>query len=84
MKANPWFSDVGTFWEQRYGEPGEWIGGIVNIGADVIYNSQRAVDSVVNRNTPYIGVDSPDFLFNKPTVNERPEWRLDPNRVNPW
>lgn len=83
-KANPWFSDVSSFWEPRFGEPGEWVGGFVNMGADVVYNSQRAVDAGVNRNTPYIGVDSPDFLFNKPEVNPRPDWRLDPNRSNPW
>lgn len=30
---NPYFSDAQKF-EDRYGEPGEWIAGTANIGAD--------------------------------------------------
>lgn len=41
---NPWFSDVEEFWEPRMGEPGEWLGGIVNIGADIPYNTGRFLD----------------------------------------
>lgn len=41
---NPWFSDVDKFWEPRMGEPGEWLGGIVNIGADVAFNTYRLGD----------------------------------------
>lgn len=72
LKANPWFTDVQDFWEARYGEPGEWLGGIVNIGADAVYNAKRAVDAGVNRETPYLGIDSPNFLFEKPTLNPDP------------
>lgn len=42
IEANPWFSDVENFGEPRYGEPGEWLGGLVNMGADAVWNAGRA------------------------------------------
>lgn len=45
-QSNPWWSDVEA-WGQRYGEPGEWLGGAVTLGADAVFNVARAVDSVV-------------------------------------
>lgn len=36
-KSNPWFSDVGKAWSDRLGEPGEWLGALVTIPADLIY-----------------------------------------------
>lgn len=42
---NPWFSDVEEWWEPRYGEPGEWLGGIVNIVADGLYTAARGADA---------------------------------------
>lgn len=48
VKGNPWFSDVENFGEPRYGEPGEWLGGILNIGADVFYNLPRAWEAYDN------------------------------------
>lgn len=48
---NPWFSDVQDFWEPRMGEPGEWLGGILNVGADAVYNSGRAIDWATGANT---------------------------------
>lgn len=44
FEPNPWFSDVEEWWEPRYGEPGEWLGGIVNIVSDGAFNSARFVD----------------------------------------
>ncbi|HTN61992.1 MAG TPA: hypothetical protein VL147_10595 [Devosia sp.] len=43
---NPWFSDVQEWWEPRAGEPGEWLGGIVNIGADTVFNTGRLIDQL--------------------------------------
>lgn len=34
------FPNVEDFWEPRYGEPGEFVGGIVNIAADVVANDR--------------------------------------------
>lgn len=34
------FPDVADFWENRYGELGEWIGGVVNVTADVAANDE--------------------------------------------
>lgn len=41
FEPNPWFSDVQEWWEPRFGEPGEWLGGLVNIAADAVYNTDR-------------------------------------------
>lgn len=30
-------------WEQRYAEPGEWVGGVYTMGADAIYNAKQAL-----------------------------------------
>lgn len=45
FEANPWFSHVENWGEPRYGEPGEWLGGILNIGADLAWNTGRAADA---------------------------------------
>lgn len=37
---NPWFSDADQ-WEQRMGEPGDWFGGLVVAGADLVYNAHN-------------------------------------------
>lgn len=37
------FPDVEEWWEPRYGEPGELVGGIVNMSADGIKNADAAV-----------------------------------------
>lgn len=42
-QGNPWWSDTEEF-EARYGEPGDWVGGIVVFGADLTFNAARAVD----------------------------------------
>ncbi|QMV02144.1 hypothetical protein GHV40_11930 [Devosia sp. D6-9] len=42
-KSNPFWSDANE-WENRYAEPGEWVGGIVTMGADVLYNFARGAD----------------------------------------
>jgi len=42
-KSNPFWSDANE-WENRYAEPGEWVGGIVTMGADGLYNFARGVD----------------------------------------
>ena len=48
-------SDPGTAdaagWEQRYGEPGDWIGGVYVMGADAIHNAKRAL-KYANEKTP--------------------------------
>lgn len=45
VHANPWFSDVEEFWEPRYGEPGEWAGGFVNMFADLVYGTAGHADA---------------------------------------
>lgn len=45
FEANPWFSDVENWGEPRYGEPGEWLGGILNIIADGGWNVGRAAEA---------------------------------------
>lgn len=40
---NPWFSNAEE-WEARGGEPGDWLGGAITIGADVVYNTHRLGD----------------------------------------
>lgn len=87
VMPNPWFSNVEDFWETRYGEPGEWLGGILNIGADVVYNIPRAVDAAgVNRNTPYLGADwNPNLQYEE--MPGLPEVEPMPNRrsnARPW
>lgn len=58
IHPNPYFSNVEDFWETRYGEPGEWIGGILNVGADLIYNAPGAINSMgINPSTPGLGAD---------------------------
>lgn len=32
-------------WEERYGEPGDWLGGLVTMGADLGYNLKLAYDA---------------------------------------
>lgn len=42
-QGNPWWSDTEEF-EARYGEPGDWFGGVLVFGADLMFNTARAVD----------------------------------------
>lgn len=37
---NPRWSDTAE-WEERYGEPGDWLGGIVTMGVDLGHNADR-------------------------------------------
>jgi len=39
-KSNPYWSDANE-WENRYAEPGEWVGGLALMAADGWYNLQR-------------------------------------------
>lgn len=39
-QPNPGWSDTEE-WEARYGEPGDWLGGIVTMGVDLGYNAAR-------------------------------------------
>jgi hypothetical protein len=48
---NPFFSDVENWWEPRYGEPGEWLGGIANIAADGVWAAGRFADWGFNTDT---------------------------------
>jgi len=62
IHPNRWFSDVQEFWEPRYGEPGEWLGGIVNIGADGWHNSDA------KRGGPLRTEKITEDVFNAPAV----------------
>ncbi|MFC3705918.1 hypothetical protein ACFOOL_14265 [Devosia honganensis] len=42
-QSNPWWSDASE-WEERYGEPGDWIGGVVVASADLMFNAGRFAD----------------------------------------
>ena len=46
LEVNPNASDAAT-WEQRYGEPGSWVGGVVVGGRDVWHNVNRWADRTV-------------------------------------
>lgn len=35
-----------AMWEQRYGEPGDWIGGVYVMGADAIHNAKKKLEAV--------------------------------------
>lgn len=54
VNPNPWFSDVENWWEPRYGEPGEWLGGIVNIGADAVFNVRSWADALRDPAAPKV------------------------------
>ncbi len=43
LEVNPNASDA-AIWEQRYGEPGSWVGGVVVGGRDVWHNVNRWAD----------------------------------------
>lgn len=51
VTPNPWFSNADQ-WEERYGEPGDWLGGVVVAGADVLqavgFNSEKAGNDLYN------------------------------------
>lgn len=78
VHANPYFTNVEDFWEPRYGEPGEWLGGLINIGADAIYNVPGVLNKLgVSRDTPYLGADwRPNIDYQEmpglPPVERRP------------
>lgn len=57
----PGWSDVGDFWEQRYGEPGEWVGGIVVGGADLLWGIGNAHQNAVQNNV-MPKVRGPDYV----------------------
>jgi hypothetical protein len=40
---NPWVSNTDQ-WEERWGEPGDWLGGIAVGAADMLFNAGRALD----------------------------------------
>lgn len=46
LEVNPNASDAAV-WEQRYGEPGSWVGGVVVGGRDVWHNANRWADNAV-------------------------------------
>lgn len=46
ITPDPFTADAAA-WEQRYAEPGEWVGGIYVMGADAIYNAKRGLDNAV-------------------------------------
>lgn len=50
-QPNPWWSDTEE-WEARYGEPGDWAGGLVVFGADVVWNAARLADAVITPTNP--------------------------------
>lgn len=47
--SNPWWSDTEE-WEARYGEPGDWLGGVVVAGADLAFNVARGIDHATGSN----------------------------------
>lgn len=67
-KGNPWWSD-GEEFEARYAEPGEWLGGLLVIGADLLFNVGRAVDAVTGSR---ITDPSRDVQFNVEELASRP------------
>lgn len=46
LEVNPNASDAAV-WEERYGEPGSWVGGVVVGGRDVWHNVNRWADGAV-------------------------------------
>jgi len=51
LEVNPNASDAAV-WEQRYGEPGSWVGGVVVGGRDVWHNGKKLVSSYWNNPKP--------------------------------
>lgn len=68
------YVDVEDFWEPRYGEPGEWIGGIVNFGVD----AGKAVNDAVDDLNPRSPVGFVRDMFNNTVsgTTGQPGWSV--------
>lgn len=71
ITSDPKTADAAA-WEQRYAEPGEWVGGIYTMGADAIYNAKAALkragldlDQAPTPNS--LGAKAREFLTSPPT-----------------
>lgn len=71
-EPSPWQSDVEEFWEPRYGEPGEWLGGIANIAVDLHHNAGRLNDWISDTWNKETKVKPADFSNMTP-----PDWDFD-------
>lgn len=61
-KSNPWWSDTEE-WEARYGEPGDWLGGVVVAGADTFFNVARGIDHVTGSRMVTERTDVPQVQY---------------------
>ena len=82
--SNPKWSDADQ-WEQRYGEPGDWLGGIVTMGADLGYNAKKYVDYIASQAPTWAGalpsdIQEPDPIYHDGWVSydERQTWERAP------
>lgn len=53
--ANPYWSNADQ-WEERYGEPGDWLGGVAVAASDVVWNAGKVL-------SPYWQAFQEDRLF---------------------
>lgn len=64
ITSDPRTADAAA-WEQRYAEPGEWVGGIYTMGADVIYNAKQALKHLGVKNVDQAAAAGPGALANE-------------------
>lgn len=78
-KVNPDLPDAATY-EQRYGEPGDWIGGVLTFGGDAakwIYDWQQGLKRDTDeRRRPGKGkpYNRPDQIYIPPALHRSPSW----------
>lgn len=81
-KTNPFYADSEVY-EQRYGEPGEWVSGAINGVADLVatglYWGQRGYQSY----TENIGEPIGDWLASR-VDGAPPNWMSDPGWDDAW
>lgn len=64
LTSDPKTADAAA-WEQRYAEPGEWVGGIYTMGADAIYNAKEALKRAGVKNVDQAAAAGPAALANE-------------------
>ncbi|MHA6692271.1 hypothetical protein [Devosia sp. A449] len=83
-EANPYWSNADQ-WEERYGEPGDWIGGVVVGVADVVHNVRRGAGWLAQEAPRWNGaipssIVGPDPVYHNGWVSydERASWERAP------
>lgn len=69
-KSNPWFSDVGKAWSDRLGEPGEWLGALVTIPADLAWTSIKGAEWAASESPNWNGAIPSPFVEAQPRYHD--------------